>query len=126
MDHETYRNFLSSQFFSLHVTDKREYISVLLAIHGSINIAPTRNCTHFLKFGFVVAAPGAGFIIIISTKGIYQIKKRKKLSFMNTKRFNTFKDGCNSVWVQFQVFPIHCWKNIMHLALKFVSYWELL
>ena len=38
-------------------------------------IAPTRNYNHFLKIGFVF--PGAGFIPIISTKGINQIKKGK-------------------------------------------------
>ena len=48
-------------------------------------------------------SPGAGFIPIISTEGINQIKRgkivRKKLSFMHKKRFNTsFKR-----WVQFRV-----------------------
>ena len=48
-------------------------------------------------------SPGAGFIFIIFTKGINQIKKgkflRKKLSFIHTKRFNTlFK-----IWVQSRV-----------------------
>ena len=42
---------------------------------GSLGIAPTRNCTHFLKFDS--SSPGAGFIPIISTKGINQIKKGK-------------------------------------------------
>ena len=59
---------------------------------GSLGIAPTRNCTHFLKNGFVVA--GAVFIPIISKKGINQIKKenckKHKISFMHTKGFITF------------------------------------
>ena len=40
---------------------------------GSLGIAPTWKCTHFLKNGFVVG--GAGFIPIISTKGINKMKK---------------------------------------------------
>ena len=33
-------------------------ISVSNNIYGSLGIAPTRNCTHFLKIGFVVAEGG--------------------------------------------------------------------
>ena len=44
----------------------------------------------FLKLH--VRLPGAGFIPIITTKGINQIKEgkiaRRKLSFIHTKRFN--------------------------------------
>ena len=46
--------------------------------------------------------PGAGFIPIISTKGMIQIKKnivRKKFSFMHTKRYNKFFKK----WVQYRV-----------------------
>ena len=43
---------------------------------GSRGIATTRNCTHFLNIGLVIAR-GAGFIPIISIKGINQIKKGK-------------------------------------------------
>ena len=42
---------------------------------GSSGIAPTRNCTHFLKIGFMVAR--GGFISLVSTKEINQIKKGK-------------------------------------------------
>ena len=68
-------------------------IPLLLHSHG---IATT-----FLKFDSW--SPGAGFILIISTKGITQIKKgklsKKSLSFMHTKRFNKFFER----WVQFRV-----------------------
>ena len=60
---------------------------------SSLGIAPIRNCTHFLKIGFLV------FIPIISTKGINQIKKGKKRSFMHIKIFNIF----SKIWVQFCV-----------------------
>ena len=40
---------------------------------GSLVITPTRNCTHFLKIGFVVA--GGGFIPIIGNKS----DKKEKL-----------------------------------------------
>ena len=42
---------------------------------GLLGIAPTRNCTNFLKIVFAVAM--GGFYSIISTKGINQIKKEK-------------------------------------------------
>ena len=63
-----------------------------------IGIAPTRNSSHFLKIGFVVA--GAGFIpskLEINQIGKYKI--RKKLSFMHIKIFNTFL----KLWLQFHV-----------------------
>ena len=44
-------------------------------IIGSRGIAPTRNCTHFVKIEFVVAWGGFYFIPIISTKRINRIKK---------------------------------------------------
>ena len=74
-------------------------VHLVLHTHG---IEPT-----FFKFDSW--SPEAGFISIISTKGINQIKKgklyKKNFSFMHTKRFNTlFKDGFNSVWVQFNVY----------------------
>ena len=50
-------------------------------------------------------SPRAGFIPILSTKGINHIKKGKmeEKSFIHTKRFNKIlKDGYNSVWVQFR------------------------
>ena len=70
------------------------------AFHGSRGIAPT-----FLKLDSW--STGAGFIPIISTKGINQIERkivRKKLSFMHTKRFDT----CFKRWVQFYLGAIPC------------------
>ena len=59
---------------------------------GSLDIAPTRNCTNFLKIEFVVA--GGGFISYFISKGNKSDKEKKivrnKLSFIHTKRFNTF------------------------------------
>ena len=59
---------------------------------GSLGIAPTRNCTHILKIGIVVA--GGGFYSYYIQQGNTSDKERiflkKKLSFMHTKRFNTF------------------------------------
>ena len=70
------------------------------SIFGSLDIATTRNCTHFLKIGFV------GFILIISTKGINQIKKanckKEKKFYAYKKIYDIFKNmdailfGCNS------------------------------
>ena len=62
-----------------------EYLTIVLVEFGSIGIAPTQNCTHYLKIGFVVA--GGGFSPIISIK---EKIVRKKLSFMHTKIFYTF------------------------------------
>ena len=64
---------------------------------------PREIVTTFLKLNSW--SPGLGFIPIISTKRINQIDQkhwkiaRKKLSFMHTKRFNTFFKR----WVQFRV-----------------------
>ena len=89
--------------------------------HG---IAPT-----FLNLGSW--SPGAGFIPIISTKRINQIKKG---SFMYTKRFNTYCNrwvqflvgaipfGCNSVWVQFRVGEIPCGCNSVWVQFHFYHY----
>ena len=69
---------------------------------GSLGIAPMRNCTHFLKNGFVVA--GGGFYSYYNKWDKEMKIVRKKLSFMHTKRLNTFlKYWCSSVWVQFHV-----------------------
>ena len=74
----------------------------------SIGIAPTRNCTHFLKLDSW--SPGAGSIHIISTKGINQIKKgnckKKKLFYAYKKNF-TFLNK----WVQFRVGAIFFYWN---------------
>ena len=77
-------------------------------VDGSFGIAPTRHCNHFLKID--AWSPRVGFILIISTKGINQIKKGNcNIFFMDTKRYITFlKIWCNLyVWVQFHVY--HCW-----------------
>ena len=42
---------------------------------GSLGIAPTRNCTHFLKIGFVVA--GGGFYYYYILQGNKSDKERK-------------------------------------------------
>ena len=56
-----------------------------------LGIAPT-----FLKLDLWL--PGPGFIPILSTKDRERKIVRKKLSFMKTKRFNTFLEyGCNSM-----------------------------
>jgi hypothetical protein len=70
-------------------------------LDGSLGIAPTRNCTHFLNTGFVVA--GGGFNSYYIKEGNKSDKGRKivrkNLSFMHRKRFNnSFKR-----WVQFRV-----------------------
>ena len=62
---------------------------------------PHRIATTFLKLASW--SPGAGFIPIISTKGINKINRKEtfitKLSFMCTKRFIIFFKR----WVQFRV-----------------------
>ena len=62
---------------------------------GSHGIEPTRDLTHFLKIGFVVAM-GGGFLQCIKLH-----KKRKnvkEISFMHNKTFTTiFKNGLNPV-----------------------------
>ena len=62
---------------------------------GSLGIAPTRNCTYFLKIGFVVAGGAAGFIPINPTRVINQIK-RKNVLCMQKDLIHFLKDGCNS------------------------------
>ena len=80
---------------------------------GSLGITPTRNCNHFLKIEFVVAESWLNFYYIHQGNKSDKERKivRKKVSFMHIKRFNTFLlNGCNSVWVQFHVYP----KNGVH------------
>ena len=60
-------------------------------VWGSRRIAPTRKCTHFLKLD--LWSPRAGFIPIISSKEINQIRKgncKKKAKFYAYKWCNTF------------------------------------
>ena len=66
-------------------------VHLVLHPHG---IAPT-----FLELDSL--SPGAGFIPIISDKGINHRKEnfKKKLSFIHTKRFHTF----SKIWVQSHV-----------------------
>ena len=92
---------------------------------GSISIAPTRDCTHFLKIWFVVT--GCGFY----SYDIHQGNKldneskivRKLWSFMHTKRFNTsFKYGCHStstIWLREYSFCIVHY--IMSIILDYIS-----
>ena len=60
-------------------------ISVSNNIYGSLDIAPTRNCTLFLKIGFVVN--GGGFYSYYIQEGNKSNKERKivrkKVSFMH-------------------------------------------
>ena len=51
----------------------------------------TRNCTHFLKIGFLIAGGGFySYCIQQGNKLDKEIKiERKMLSFMHTKRLNT-------------------------------------
>ena len=81
---------MNAKFLGIGSTDTTlEYINklssfLLLAdiILGSLGIAPTWDCTHFLKIGFVVAR--GRFIHIIFTNEINQIKKencKKKIKF---------------------------------------------
>ena len=78
---------------------------------GPLDIAPTRNCTHFLKIGFLVA--GGEYYSYYIHQGNKSNKERKivrkKLSFMHTKRFNTFFKR----WVQFHVYhqTVHFFQN---------------
>ena len=81
-------------------------VHVVLHPHG---IAPT-----FIKLD--LWSPGAGFIPIISTKVINQIKKGKleeKKSFMHTKRFNTFFKR----WVQFHIY--YCLDDLIFILQKY-------
>ena len=83
---------------------------------GSLDIAPTRNFTYFLKIGFVVA--GGGFYSYCINQGNKSDNERKtlrkKLSFMHTKRFNVFF----KTRVQFQVYHIrHHLEVFFHLQI---------
>ena len=65
----------------------------LTFLFGSLGIASTRNCTLFLKIGFVVA--GSGFYSYYIHQGNISDKERKNCKYY--LRFETFlKDGCNS------------------------------
>ena len=63
---------------------------MLDALIGSLGSAPTRNYIPFLKIGFVVA--GVGFIPIISTKRINQIRKGNCKFYAYKKIYYIFKN----------------------------------
>ena len=66
---------------------------------GSLEIAPTRNCTQFLDIGFVVAdGVFYSYYIPMRNKSDKEEKIVKK-RFMHTKRFNRFLN----IWVQLLV-----------------------
>ena len=77
--------------------------------NSSLGPAPRRNFTHFLKIGLEVT--GGVFYSYYIHQGKKSDKEmkivRKKLSFMQNKKdlMQYLKDGCNSVWVQFHVYP---------------------
>ena len=77
------------------------YNRKLIIFNGSLGIAPTRNCTHFLKIAFVVDR--GGFYSYYIYQGNKSDKERKivskKLIFIDIKGFNTFF----KIWVQFRV-----------------------
>ena len=72
-----------------------------IRIDGSLGIAPTLDCTHFLKIGFVIAGGGLYSYHIHQGNKSDRGRKivRKKLSFTHTKILKTFFKG----WVQFRV-----------------------
>ena len=66
-----------------------------------LGIAPTRNCTKFLKIRFLVA--GGGFYSYY-IKGLNQKKKgscKKQKHFMHKKRFITFLKIWNCVFFHY-------------------------
>ena len=88
-------------------------------LDGSLGIAPTRNCTHFLKIGFQVAVVGFYSYYIHQGNKSDQEREivRNKLSFNYTKRSNTFFKR----WVQFCVGAIPRLPNwIKHVSEYFV------
>ena len=77
--------------------------------NGSLSIAPTRDCTHILKIGFVVA--GGGFYSYYNLQCIKlykenRIKEKKSVSCIQ-KTFNAvFKNGFNPVLGSIPRLPI--------------------
>ena len=86
-------------FFNLIVIITCFY-DFIVKMHGSLGIAPTRNCT-FLNLDSW--SPGAGFYFYTIHQRNKSDKERKivrrKISFMLAKRFNTFLKR----WVLFRV-----------------------
>ena len=76
---------------------------ILLQVH--LILHPHGIALTFLKLDSQSRA-GDGFYSYHIQQGNKSDKERKMLSFMHIKRFNIFfKYGCNSVWVQFHVYP---------------------
>ena len=80
------QTYLIKRFGTTKYISLRKFM-VYLILH------PHGIATTFLKLD--LWSPGAGFIPIISTKGINKSDKerkieRRKFSFMHAKRFNTF------------------------------------
>ena len=74
--------------------------------NSSLGIAPTRNCTHFLKIVFVFA--GGGFLFLLYPPKNKSDKVRIFFTvFCIQKRFNTFSKR----WVQFRVVAITFTEN---------------
>ena len=90
---------LFKDFWLSKINLSQKFYFIILPVHMVLHprgIAPT-----FFKLN----SWSPGFIPIISTKGINQKRKkivRKKLSFMHTKRLNTFFKR----WVQFPMVAI--------------------
>ena len=70
---------------------------------GSLVIARTRNCTHFLRIGFVVA--GGWFYSYIINQGN---KSDKDKFYVSKDVIHFLKDWCNSKCVQFHVYSQIC------------------
>ena len=68
------RSSLYHTMFLCTVSLRERKLPIALHCLGSLGIAPTRNCTCFLKIGFVVAGgvwlPGLGFIPITIDENI--------------------------------------------------------
>ena len=101
LDLRSYGNFCHCFFSS--ITNNELYLL------GSIGIAPTLDCTHFLEIGIVVA--GGGFYSYYIHQDNKLDEERKILKgFMHTKDLiSFFKDGCNPSWVHFHVYHLFRW-----------------
>ena len=107
---ENYIYFINVHLWTLGIKGRPSVVPLypyLNTNNGSLGIAPTRICTHFLKIGFVVAGGGLySYYIHQGNKSDKERKiVRKQLSFMHKKRFNIFsKNRCNFLWVQLHVY----------------------
>ena len=78
-------NLLRKEIFSTYCVKKTKLIKLIFTKSGSHGIAPTRNCTHFLKIVFVVA--GGGFYYYLIHQGNRSDKERKLVR----KKFYAYK-----------------------------------